>query len=94
MKNIFIWTHPLFPVSLTTHLIPPPPPNLVNILLAPLPAPQILRQHLKRTLHVPARIPAHMRRNQHVGRPPQRVVRRQGLRGRNVEDGATELVRL
>jgi len=71
-------------------LIPPSPINLINQ-LPPTPVPpNILPQHLKRPVRIHIRTTAHMRRDQHIRRRPQRVISRQWLRVSNIEGRAAD----
>lgn len=73
-------------------LIPPVPVHLVHQLPpAPLP-PDVRRQHLERPVCVRVAGTADMRRDQHVGRRPQRIVFRQRFRVCDIQRGAANLL--
>ena len=80
----------LLPIQLShiTFSIPPLPSPNIKHLLALSPPIQIHLQDLKRAIHI--RIPqsTYMRRDDAIGRAPERVVFRQGFRVRDVERGA------
>lgn len=74
--------------------IPPLPANNVNQPLPPLPPLQVDLQHLERALGVRLPDAADVRRDRHVRRAPQRVVRRQRLGCGDVEGGAPQVAAL
>ena len=70
--------------------IPPLPIDDIDHLLPPFPPIQIHLQDLKHAIHVGFAQPADVRRDDAVGRVPQRVVLGQGFRVRHVQRRASE----
>ena len=70
--------------------ITPLPIDHIDHPLPLLPSVQIHLQHLERAIHVRLAQAADMRRDDAIGRVPQRVVFGQGFRVRDVEGGASE----
>ena len=95
---MYLSIHARYPTSRAAlsipHLIPLLPIHFIYQ-IPPIPQPpQVLPHHLEDTLGCRLRNTAHMRRNQHIGRIPQRVIGRQRLGIGDVERSARNLLGL